>query len=220
MVELFDAVQLIADVRTRIAPVRPVLVGVSGIDGSGKGHWSARLRTALLAKGLRSEVVSVDMWLALPSRRFDASRPAWNFYEHGIRFDAMLNDVVRPLGSTRSLRRTIDAADATMTEQYNHHTLILDDLDVLIVEGIFLFKRQLRDEFDVRIWIDCTFETALERALRRGQEGLPEREVIRDYHTVYFPAQQLHAELDDPTACADLVVVNDERLGLVTEAKA
>jgi hypothetical protein len=42
---------------------------------------------------------------------------------------------------------------------------------VVVVEGIYLLKRELRAHHDVSLWIDCSFETALERALAREQEG-------------------------------------------------
>ena len=47
------------------------------------------------------------------------------------------------------------------------------DIDVVLVEGTFIFKQAHRSYFDIAVWIDCSLETALERALRRGQEGLP-----------------------------------------------
>ena len=53
---------------------------------------------------------------------------------------------------------------------------------------------------------------ALERALRRGQEGLPPEQVVRAYETIYFPAQRIHFERDEPRSGADLVLGNDPRL--------
>jgi uridine kinase len=43
---------------------------------------------------------------------------------------------------------------------------------VVLVEGIFLFKPLYRNYVDLTIWIDCSFSTALARAIARGQEGL------------------------------------------------
>jgi uridine kinase len=53
----------------------------------------------------------------------------------------------------------------------------------------------------------------LERALARGQEGLPPEDTIRAYHTIYFPAQEIHFQRDDPKTAATLVINNDPRLG-------
>jgi uridine kinase len=61
--------------------------------------------------------------------------------------------------------------------------------------------------------VECSFETALERALTRGQEGLPPDETIRAYETIYFPAERIHFALDDPKGSADAVIVNDDRIG-------
>ncbi|MGH7629919.1 MAG: hypothetical protein ACREOF_11180 [Gemmatimonadales bacterium] len=83
---------------------------------------------------------------------------------------------------------------------------------MVLLEGIFLFKRGLRAHYDLAVWLDCSLETALERALARGQEGLPPDETIRVYETIYFPAQQVHFERDDPRGSADLVLPNDPRL--------
>ena len=83
---------------------------------------------------------------------------------------------------------------------------------MVLAEGIFLFKRAFRSSFDLAIWLDCTVDTALERALRRRQEGLSADATRRAYHTIYFPAQELHAAVDAPMAHADFVLPNDPRL--------
>src|SRR5262245_39322595 len=59
-------------VRT-VSPSRSVLVAVSGIDGSGKGYVTARLRDALERQKLRVAVINIDGWLNLSEKRFSAS---------------------------------------------------------------------------------------------------------------------------------------------------
>ena len=69
-------------------------------------------------------------------------------------------------------------------------------------------RRDLRPRYDASLWVECPFETALERALRRNQEGKPEAQLRADYERIYFPAQRLHIAQDAPAAHADLVVAN------------
>ena len=83
---------------------------------------------------------------------------------------------------------------------------------MILLEGIFLLKRQFQHLYDLSIWIDCTYETALERAIKRGQEGLPPDEVTRAYQTIYFPAQQIHFAIDHPQQAASIVFRNDPQL--------
>ncbi len=87
----------------------------------------------------------------------------------------------------------MDYAEETAT-RYRKHVYEFEDVEVIVLEGIYLIKRALRGHYDLSIWIDCSFETALERAIARGQEGLPVQETIHAYRTIYFPAQEIHFE--------------------------
>jgi uridine kinase len=83
----------------------------------------------------------------------------------------------------------------------------------VLVEGIFILKRAYRSHFDLAVWIDCSFETALGRALL-AQEGLSPAETRKAYETIYFPVQRLHRELDAPRSGADGIIPNDPCLGV------
>lgn len=139
------------------------------------------------------------------------SRPAGTFYRCALRLDELFDEVVRPFRSARSV-----IVDFLRGEETSHHLgqdrLVFDDIDVLVVEGIFLFQMRHRDLFDLRIWVDSTFETALWRAVNRRQEKLDPEGTIAAYETVFFPAQRLHLSADRPRAAAHVIVVNDPRL--------
>ena len=83
------------------------------------------------------------------------------------------------------------------------------DVDVLLIEGIFLLKRELRAHYDLALWVECSFERSLERAVARAQEGLAPEATIAAYRTVYFPAQERRFAIDRPREAADLVIAND-----------
>jgi uridine kinase len=210
---LDEAMAAILVARGRIEPARSALVGISGIDGSGKGYLAARLAEILAGRGQRVATINVDGWLNLPARRFSPVEPARHFYEHAIRFDEMFDQLVLPLRARRTHAVVADFAEETATA-YRPHTYRFEDVGVILLEGIFLFKRAYRRHLDLALWLDCSFETALERALSRGQEGLPPDETIRAYETIYFPAQRIHFARDEPRGGADLVVPNDHRLTL------
>lgn len=207
-----DLAAVITARQARIAGFRSLLVGVSGIDGSGKGYVSARLAEALCRRKTHAAVINVDPWLRLPAERFDARRPAEHFYERGLRLEEMFESVVLPLKARRSVNATINAADATNATAYYPLKIEHEQVDVIILDGIFLFKRELRHWLDVSVWVDCSFETALQRALRRNQEDLPPELIVRDYHSIYFPAQRIHFLRDDPQSFAELTISNDVAL--------
>jgi uridine kinase len=73
-------VEAVRACRASLPPAVALLVGVSGIDGSGKGYLAGQLVTALSGQRLKAAAINVDGWLNVPAVRFDAKRLAENFY--------------------------------------------------------------------------------------------------------------------------------------------
>jgi uridine kinase len=126
---------------------------------------------------------------------------------HAIRFEEMLRQLILPLKRQRSVRIQAELAEETASP-YHQHLYAFHAVDVIILEGIYLLERASRSYYDLVFRVGCSFETALIRALRRGQEGLPLDETIRAYQTIYFPAQCIHFALDAPQSSADAIVNN------------
>ncbi|MBL8763953.1 MAG: uridine kinase [Phycisphaerae bacterium] len=212
MHNLPDLSPVIDDLRERrlAANAGATVVSVSGIDASGKGYVAAQLLAGLRAAGLRTMLLGIDEWLTPLNRRIQSDDPAHSFYRHAIRFDELFDGLIEPLrrGGGADLRATLWGPHGVPVVREFHPRRI----EVVLVEGIFLLRRDLLARVDRRIWIDCSWRTALERALRRNQECLPPASIAHDYRTIYFPAQVHHFRLDEPRAHADTLLVNDPRL--------
>lgn len=203
-----EVIRKILERRATTPAPRSLLVGLSGIDGCGKGYLAKQLEAHLALHAVTSAIINVDGWLNLPAKRFDANAPAKNFYENAIRFDQFFKQLVLPLRDRRSLQLVADFTEETASS-YRPHTYDFKDVAVVVVEGIFLFKPEYRKHFDLRIWVDCSFPTALARAIGRSQEGLSPANTIAAYETIYFPAQRIHLAQDQPREHADLIFDND-----------
>ena len=99
-----EVVRKILERRANIPDTRSLLVGVSGIDGCGKGYLAAQLQAHLALHSLIPTILNVDGWLNLPQKRFDSSAPAVNFYENAIRLDQFFSKLVLPLRDQSGLR--------------------------------------------------------------------------------------------------------------------
>jgi uridine kinase len=159
MGELDEISTRIADITRRLVKHRSALIAVSGIDGSGKGHVTPRISRVLQGAGLRVALIHADGWLNLPSVRFSQINAAQNFYERAIRFDDLFEGLVLPLKASRRVQLEADFTEETALT-YRRETYSFDDIDVILLEGIFLLKQQFQQLYDLSIWIDCTFETA------------------------------------------------------------
>lgn len=208
MSSIDEVIRKIRERRASVPDTRSLLVGVSGIDGCGKGYLARQFEAHLALHGVTPAIVNVDGWLNLPERRFNPIAPAENFYENAIRFDEFFTNLVVPLRDRRSVHLVADFVEETASG-YRKHTYDFKDVSVVLVEGIFLFKPQYRRYFDLTIWIDCSFPTALARAINRAQEGLSPANTIAAYDTIYFPAQRIHLAQDKPREHADLIYENN-----------
>lgn len=195
-------------VRASVPRERAALVAVSGIDGCGKGWLTRKIVDDLQARSINAANINIDGWLNLPAKRFSDKNSAEHFYLHAIRFEEMFAQLVLPLRDRRSIRVETDFAEETATT-YRKQIYEFTDIEIIVLEGIYLLKQAFRQYYDLSIWIDCSFAKALERALARGQEGLPPAETIRAYETIYFPAQEIHFQRDEPQKAAAIIVDNN-----------
>lgn len=208
MSSIEEVIQIILAQRSRVPECRSLLVGLSGIDGAGKGYVAGQLEAHLARYGVAAGIINVDGWLNLPEKRFNQRRPGEHFYENAIRFEELFSQLVLPLRDRRSVHFVADCAEET-APSFHKHTYDFKDVGVVVVEGIFLFKPQYRQFFDLTVWVDCSFPTALARAIERAQEGLSIARTISVYETIYFPAQRIHMSQDHPRESADLIIEND-----------
>jgi uridine kinase len=215
MIDINHAIEMITTKRVLIRDTRAMLVAISGIDGSGKGYFAKKLAKILSERHLRVATINIDGWLNLPTKRFSNTDPAGHFYRHAIRFDELFVQLVFPLLDCRSICVEADYAEETATE-YRKHTYDFEKIDVIILEGIFLLKRQFHSYYDLSLWIECGFDTALERAIARSQESLPPDATVSVYQTIYFPAQEIHFHHDQPRATVTAIINNDLRLEYLT----
>ena len=202
----------ILDRRREVPTEQAMLVGISGIDASGKGFVAEKLAAMLESAGKRVALINIDGWLNLPSVRFSDGDPGRQFYEHALRLEQAFEDLILPLRRDRTVDIVVDLVEETAHE-FCSLRYTFDDIDIIVVEGIFLFKRTYKSLFDLRVLIECSLETALSRAVARRQEGLTPAETVRAYETIYFPAQRVHLELDRPSSAADIVFRNDDIQG-------
>jgi uridine kinase len=184
------------------------LVAISGIDGSGKSTIATQLVDTLNSTNLNTVLFTIDLWHYPQDVRFSQENPGDHFYQNAFRFDTLFNSVIEPLKQTRSIDVEVDLLDF-LKDSYYKHRFNYKNVDVILLEGIFILKQDLRHHYDLSFWIECSFETALKRAILRNQEGLYEQELIADYETIYFPAERVHLTKDNPQAFVDGILLND-----------
>ena len=168
------------------------IVAISGIDASGKGYIATQLVQELSNRNKSVFLENLDAWLNLPKVRFSPENKAENFYQNAFRLEQLQSQILIPYRQENRVNCQVLYLEETWTN-FEPRQVCIEDCEILIIEGIFLFQPQLLPFFDLKIWIDCSFETAIQRAIARNQEGLSSLEII--------PSLQETDKLNKPESC-------------------
>jgi len=183
-------------------------VAISGIDASGKGYITNLLENELTNRGLKVAIINIDPWQNPIPIRLQKENAAGNFYKNAFRWEELFEQLIIPLRKKRNihLKTRLIKTDA---DNYYDFIYKYDEIDVLLIEGILLFQEKLLSHYDYKVWIDCSFETGMQRAINRNIEKLDDQQLIHDYNTYYYPAEQYHFEKDNPKEKADFIFNNN-----------
>ena len=82
-------------------------------------------------------------------------------------------------------------------------------IDVILVEGLFLFRSRLFDRFDYRVRLEADVDTILARALARDVGRIGDAEWVRRHYVEQcIPAQRRYVAEYAPAARAQLIVTS------------
>lgn len=203
-----DLCRLIIDNYNKHPAMTTFTVAISGIDASGKGYTAKQLKYLLEENSLHVALLSIDDWQMPKAISLCKENSAEHFYHNSFRWTAFFDSLFFPLQKSCAIDLTARLVKLEKDEVYTHR-FEFSNVDIILLEGIFLFKRDFDMLFDYKIWIDCSFENGLKRALQRNQEGLSKEQILSDYKTYYYPAQQYHFEKDKPKEKANIIFINE-----------
>ena len=191
---------------------RPYVVGIAGGTGSGKTTVADKLASAMPPG--RCVTIDHDAYYRDQGHLPPADREAIN-YDHPSALDsALLALHLRELRGGRTIEAPIyDFATHTRRRE----TRSVAPARVILVEGILVFAEPaLREQMDIKIFVDTDADIRLMRRIRRDLEerGRTFQSVRDQYHATVRP---MHLEYVEPSKrWADLIVPEggDNRVAL------
>ena len=185
------------------SPGRRLRVAVDGVDCSGKTTLADRLAEELRPQRpvLRA---SIDGFHHPRAHRYQGGRDsAVGCYLHTFDLAALRGRLLEPFSAglpceTAVFDVTADTAVSSAPVQPGPDA-------VLLVDGVFLQRPELRDLWDVVVHLRVSDEEVLRRAAQRDGPQAPPL-----YWARYLPAQRLYEAESAPADCADVVIDNTD----------
>ena len=191
----------------------PVLVGIDGVDASGKTTLAEDLVNELKGSGRPVIRASIDGFHNPKSIRYTKGEASpEGYYFDSFNHKAMTEVLLDPLSSGKLQYKTAVFDYRTDSEVVLPVQTATKD-SILIMEGIFLFRPELVNYWDIRIFVDVDFKITVKRAVKRATEieyiGA-EQEILDKYEKRYIPGQQLYFEQAQPKEKADIIINNSD----------
>ena len=185
-----------------------VLVAVDGPDAAGKTTMADALAQRLPGQVVRASIDGFDHRREHRLRRGSLSPEGYyrdSFDNEGLR--RLLLEPFRS-GEREVVARTFDFRSETATPP---KPLYIEDHAVLLFDGVFLLRPELRHQWDLSIYLHVEPDVTLARARERdldlfGSDG----EVEVRYGQRYIPGQALYRDEADPMGVASLLVDNTD----------
>lgn len=206
MTEILDIIQ--NRIQATYNPHQPFVIAVSGMDAAGKSSFAEAMREHL-AETFSVTVVHIDDYHNPRSIRHSGADEVENFLHRTINFDLLERTVLLPLREEKSLSCQAQVLDFQSDTYSKEVTYQVAPGDIVIVEGIFLFRSAWRSYFDLRIFLKVAPETAIDRGVVRDAHLLG-ADTRRRYEQKYIPAQLRHFADETPETSADFVIDNND----------
>ena len=195
-----------------IASARPVRVAVDGRTASGKTTLADELAGAVGNTGREVIRTSIDGFHRPKVERYARGRHSAEGYYYDARdLPAISELLLSPLGPGGDLRYRTASFDLDSDRPIEQEPQVASTDAVLIVDGTFLQRPELRDGWDVTIFVETSEQISEQRGIDRDAKRLGGADATRQLYAVrYRPAFDIYESICAPASAADAIFNNDE----------
>jgi uridine kinase len=206
-----DTINLLAQHIVSLEIDHPTRVAVDGRTASGKTTFSAELAEAISRFERPAIRTSIDGFHNSRSVRHARGRYSWEGYYHDARnLDAIVASLLKPLGPDGDLYFRTETFDLERDVPVTQTPAIAAANAIVIVDGTFLMRPELRPHWDVVVFVSVSEAEAERRGIARDVKGDDEAATRQLYAERYRPAFSFYHSTCDPMSKADAIFVNED----------
>ncbi len=191
---------------------RPLRVAIDGRTASGKTTLANELAECLKASGRQIIRTSIDGFHRPKVERYARGRHSAEGYYHDARNLPAINALLlKPLGPGGDQWYRTAAFDLHNDAPIEQDPQFAPDDAILIVDGTFLQRPELREGWDLAIFVETSEHVSEQRGIARDTALLGGTEATHQlYADRYRPAFALYEGLAAPALSADAIINNDD----------
>ena len=207
-----DILQAIANRLAAIKLPHPLRVGIDGVSASGKTVLADELAVVLQKMNRKVIRTGIDGFHNPPEiRHRRGSMSVEGYVEDSFDYAAARKCVLNPLGPEGSLSYQPEIYDHAKETGKPPNSISASSDAILLFEGVMLFRQEIANAFDYKIFVNTSFEVALERAKARDLNHFGSMQTLMDKYTRRFiPGQKRYLTECRPETQANVIFRNDD----------
>ncbi|MDP4549795.1 kinase [Alkalihalobacillus macyae] len=176
----------------------PLIIGIDGLSRSGKTTFVHRIEYELIQKNVRYHTFHIDDHIVERCKRYNTGKGAWIEY-YFLQWDIeWLTNHFFLLMKERTVL-TLPYYN-NLKDVQKLQTVDLAEIELIIVEGVFLQREEWRGFFDRVLFLDCPREKRFARENERVQTELEK------FQTRYWKAEEFYMTKVKPIEKADFTI--------------
>ncbi|WP_313800785.1 kinase [Cytobacillus sp.] len=193
----------------RTSKKRPFIVAIDGLSGSGKTTLVHQIGNELRDNDCKVFIIHIDDHIVERSRRYDTGFDEWyEYYFLQWDIEKLSTQFFQKLHNNSkevSLPFYDQSTDSLTTRQ-----LSFTNNTVILIEGIFLQRKEWKSFYDYILFLKCPREVRCERVLKRDMYigDLEKRQ--NKYKRRYWPGEDYYLQAVKPIVHADIVIDRNE----------
>ena len=196
---------------TKIKVPHPTRVAIDGIDAVGKTTLADELAPIIKA-GRMLIRASIDGFHNPARIRYQrGADSAEGYYRDSFNYRMLIEVLLAPLGLEGSRRYRSAIFDYRTDREIDVELATAEERAVLLLDGVFLHRPELREQLDYTVFVDAAFEVTISRAMQRARLLPGKNQELRSrYEQRYIPGQKLYLNECRPKEKADAVFDNTD----------
>jgi phosphoglycolate phosphatase len=186
------------------------VIGINGIDCSGKSIFTDGLEKFLASRGCKTQMINLDDFHHPREIRYAGENRYEDYYDrvkkgYSFNINKVITQLLEPIHQKKNFSIKLTLLN-WQTDRYDIEKQFDIGQDTIVIfEGVFLFLRELSPYIDYKIFLDIPFAECLQRASARDSE-----EVYAGYAEKYLLAQRRYLDEFPPSEIADMIIDNSD----------
>ena len=174
------------------------ILGIDGLSRSGKTTFVANLKENMKQESIPFHIFHIDDYIVERNKRYDTGFEEWYEYYY-LQWDIewLRQKFFQKLQNETRLKLPFYNDEVDSCEMKKVQIPIVG---VIVIEGVFLQRKEWRDFFHYMVYLDCPRETRFLRESPETQKNLSK------FKNRYWKAEDYYLETELPKDRADLVI--------------